>query len=179
MVTHWWWCYVPQGKHCIVLRFGFLPSLDRLSYSGDLSFLPRLRSIEWGGELHGPRIVSLPVVRRLLDIIFSTSFTSLEWRCIGFRIDWGQTAGMGKKTSRPEKTHTPSRSPNLWMKHDHIEFWTRGSTGVQMNDSCGEQASHWGDLRSAITRASTIFSFLATDSRNSFVLWLSVYEISN
>jgi len=31
------------GKHCVIHRLGYLQSLERLSYSGDLSFSPLLR----------------------------------------------------------------------------------------------------------------------------------------
>jgi len=42
-----------------------------------------------------------------------------------------QIATIRGKGEVDERRHTPSRSLNLGMKkHDHIEFWMRGSTGV-------------------------------------------------
>jgi len=51
-----------QGQHGIILRFGFLPSLERLLYSGRRLVVLALyatstHSTEWGGDLHGPRMI--------------------------------------------------------------------------------------------------------------------------
>jgi len=77
-----------QGQHGIILRFGFLPSLERLLYSGRRLVVLALyatstRSTEWGGDLHGPRMIFpekigmifVPYSRRgpIFDLLLSIS----------------------------------------------------------------------------------------------------------
>ena len=77
-----WWCYASQGKHSMILRFGFLPSLERPSYLRDLSsstgshstlFSTCARSTERGGVLYRPRtIFPEKIDRHDLRVVFST-----------------------------------------------------------------------------------------------------------
>ena len=75
------------GKHGIILRIGFLPSLESLLVLRRLVVLVLIatsaRSTEWGGDLHGPRmifpekigIIFVPYSRRgpAFDLLLSIS----------------------------------------------------------------------------------------------------------
>ena len=81
-----------QGKHGIILRFGFLPSLERLLYSGRRLVVLALyatstRSTEWGGDLHGPRMI-FPVKIGMIFVPYSRRGPGPSLTCFSLSVFW-------------------------------------------------------------------------------------------